>query len=171
LITSIPYLFGIKYNIFNAVKIISYKIHLYKNVNIKISNRLEPHEKQLLLWIKENTNEDDVIMFERGGNYLGKKYPNGESVRSILISSGWEVISKRAAYVNYKNSGTSIPEFMQWRKRMEEKNGIYSGKCSILKNIPVNYIVTFNEVSKNNITKCSVPIVNFENYSIFMVSK
>jgi len=171
LITSIPYLFGIKYNIFNAVKIISYKIHLYKNVNIKISNRLEPHEKQLLLWIKENTNEDDVIMFERGRNYLNKKYPNGEPVGSILISSGWEVISKRAAYVNYKNSGTSIPEFMQWRKRMEEKNGIYNGKCSILKNIPVNYIVTFNEVSKNNITKCSVPIVNFENYSIFMVSK
>ena len=171
LLTSIPYLFGIKYNIFNAVKIISYKIHLYKNINIKVSDILEPHEKQLLIWINGNTNKDDVIMFERGRNYLNKKYPNGEPVGSILISSGWEVISKRAAYVTNKNAGTSIPEFMQWKNRMDEKMGIYGGKCSVLKNIPVNYIVSFSEVSRNNITKCNVPIINFENYSIFMVSK
>ena len=58
------------------------------------------------------------------------------------------------------------------RERLEQKNSVYKGKCEVLNNIPVLYIVAFKKDSKTNLDKCfKSSLINFGKYYIYKNEK
>ena len=144
-----------------------------------MSDYLEIDDVKLINWAKNKTSENEIIIIEDGKNYTKTKqkevaiFVRGDNyVLSRLLSSSWETISNRPAYVNRDVVGGNIKEIIEWHKRLEQKNKVYKGDCKILKDIPILYIVAFKEESKMNLDRCfTSSLINFGKYYIYKNDK
>ncbi len=180
LISLSPLLLGSNINLLRVTQIIIQKGHItLKDTNKFLKDHLEDNDKDLINWVKKETNEDDIVLFEDGRNLTSKNQKdiylfvreNNFEISKIL-SSSWETIVNRPAYVTRDVIGGNFNELIDWRKRLEQKNSVYKGKCEVLNNIPVLYIVAFKKDSKINLDKCfKSSLINFGKYYIYKNEK
>ena len=112
-----PVLFENKYNLIRVLQILIQKVHFVStNFYKPLSDYLEIEDKELISWAKNKTTEEDIIIFEEGRNYSKIKNKDvrlfvrdDNYVMSKLLSSSWETISERPAYVNRDVIGGNIP--------------------------------------------------------------
>ena len=97
-------------------------------------------------------------MFVKDDNY----------VLSKLLSTSWETISERPAYVTRDVIGGNIPETINWKKKYDEKMSIFKGNCEIIKNTSINYIISFSKTSKIKLDNCfEKSFLNFRKYNVY----
>ena len=176
LLFSSPVLFENKYNLIRVLQILIQKAHFVStNFYKPLSDYLEIEDKELISWAKKNTTEEDIIIFEDGRNYSKIKMKDlilfsrdDNYVMSKLLSSSWETISERPAYVNRDVIGGNIPEVIKWKKRLDEKISIYNGNCEVIKNTSINYIISFSKISKVQLDNCfKKSFLNFGKYNVY----
>ncbi len=161
-LTTLPILVYSKYNTLRVFQILIQNIHFVSNFSFKSTNsQLEADDKNLLDWVKKNIPLNQAVLFEDGVNYSKTKLKdikifvqNEQFMNSKLLSSSWETLSSRPAYVNRDVIGGNIPEIIKWNKRNNEKILIYNGNCEVINNSKVTYFVTFTLKAKNNLEKC-----------------
>tara|TARA_B100000941_G_C28505342_1_gene556963 strand:- start:1776 stop:3371 length:1596 start_codon:yes stop_codon:yes gene_type:complete len=162
ILLSSPAIFNYKYNLIRASQIITLRIHyVFTNINKPLKYFLEIDDLKLLNWVRNKTSEDDIIIFEDGFNYSKRREKDlilfSKSDRllvSRLLSSSWEVISGRPAYVNADAIGGNFKELIKWSKRLKEKREIYNGNCEVIKNTSIKYAISFTENKRVNLSKC-----------------
>lgn len=176
LLCSSPVLFDYKYNLIRVTQILIQKAHFVStNFYQPLSYYLEIEDKELISWAKNKTTEEDIIIFEEGRNYskiknkdIGLFVRDDNYVTSKLLSSSWETISERPAYVTKDVIGGNIPETINWKKKLDEKISIYKGDCEIIKNTSINYIISFSKTSKIKLDNCfEKSFLNFGKYNVY----
>lgn len=176
LLSSSPVLFDHKYNLIRVTQILIQKVHFVStNFYKPLSYYLEIEDKELISWAKNKTTEEDIIIFEEGRNYSKIKnkdvslfVKDDNNVLSKLLSSSWETISERPAYVTRDVIGGNISETVNWKKKLDEKMSIYNGNCEIIKNTSINYIISFSKTSKIKLDNCfEKSFLNFRKYNVY----
>ena len=99
-------------------------------------------EIKIYNWIKENTEETDVILFAPETDEL-------ENIReTTLFWSGIEVFLNRPTYVNYKFVPTKSVDIAEWFKRLNLRRDAFRFGCNELKVISPEYVLATN-IDKN----------------------
>ena len=162
ILAALPITIDSKYNIVRVFQVLVQNIHYGINYSFKtIHSQLETDDIALLDWVKENIPETQAILFEDEINYSKTKLKDiklfvqdDELLISKLLSSSWETLSSRPAYVNRDVIGGNIPELIRWNKRNNEKISIYKGNCEVIDNSQLTYFISFTVSAKNNLEKC-----------------
>ncbi len=171
-----PALFNYKYNLIRVTQILIQKTHFVStNFYKPLSHYLEAEDVELINWAKNKTTDDEIIIFEDGRNYSKIKYKDialfvkeDNFVLSRLLSTSWETISERPAYVTRDVIGGNIPETINWKKKLDEKTNIYNGNCEVIKNTSINYIISFTKTSKIKLDNCfEKSFLKFEKYNVY----
>ena len=129
LISLSPLLLGSNINLLRVTQIIIQKGHItLKDTNKFLKDHLEDNDKDLINWVKKETNEDDIVLFEDGRNLTSKNQKDiylfvreNKFEISKILSSSWETIVNRPAYVTRDVIGGNFNELIDWRKRLEQK--------------------------------------------------
>ncbi|MFA5985470.1 MAG: hypothetical protein WC782_15745 [Methylococcaceae bacterium] len=120
----------------------------------KLYDLLTDDEKIVVGWLKNNTEDSNIILFEEGYN-------------GSFSTESFEQLVGRPSLVNWKFVPTTKYAIARWYHLMLLKRAAYSGECSAFQQLPAKYYISFTESSNLNLNHCAKKAFSIGKYNIF----
>lgn len=122
---------------------------------IDILKEYSADQRQMIDWVVQNTNPQDVVLIEDSDEYnMDNRYAAFESVVG------------RPTLVNYKFVPTLKSDIYRWYKLITWRRELFSGRCELIDRYPVTYLLFLNQSSVEKLSACSDVVWTNGQYTI-----
>ncbi|MAK62774.1 MAG: hypothetical protein CMK09_17530 [Ponticaulis sp.] len=131
----------------------------YKGVSVEA--QLSEDERQLVDWIRDNTNADDAFLLSPtvSGDYGPPKW------------LGFEMYTGRPAVVQFKFVATAKADLAKWYRDITNSRKLLGGDCNATELLPFDYIVYSDEAPNKGLEDCTVEVAAFGNARLLQITR
>ncbi|MEL7540395.1 MAG: hypothetical protein AAGJ51_05785, partial [Pseudomonadota bacterium] len=127
-----------------------------------LASMLSPAESDLIAWIDAHTISDSVIVIQpvADDQFMGEG--NG-------VWAGMERLLNRPTLVNFKFVPTDKADLKNWYQLTLWRRTLFAGDCSVIHDYPVDYLITRDTRTRQQLSACVAPVWRGGELSILQV--
>ena len=124
----------------------------------RLENAMTAPERDVLNWLRANTETDDVVIVEP----IGRKDTLAEE---MAFPAGLERLTPAGFYVNFKFVPTAPADMAEWYRRLRTRQAIFQGDCTTLDASTITYVIR-RGVGRGPLEHCTRTTFQNDTFSI-----